>query len=162
MYEESFSTPLIVKWPGVIAPGSVNTDLVSNLDFAETILDIARLPIPEDMQGQSMLPLLHSVKTDWRESIYYHYYEYPGVHQVKRHYGIRTDRYKLIHFYHDIDEWELYDLKNDPKELKSVYDDPEYLQIKAEMHKKLEQAMDKYGDGPEQRQAMLVEDGITK
>jgi len=160
MYEESFSTPLIIKWPGVVAPGSVNTDLVSNLDFAETFLDIAGLPIPEDMQGQSMLPLLQSENTDWRESVYYHYYEYPGVHAVKRHYGVRTNRYKLIHFYYDIDEWELYDLKNDPSELQNVYEDPEYLEIRAEMHQELEKAMVKYGDGPDQHQAMLVEDGI--
>jgi len=160
MYEESFSTPLMVKWPGVVTPGSVNSDLVSNLDFAETFLDIAGLPIPEDMQGQSMLPLLQSENTDWRESVYYHYYEYPGVHAVKRHYGVRTNRYKLIHFYYDIDEWELYDLKNDPSELQNVYEDPEYLEIRAEMHQELEKAMVKYGDGPDQHQAMLVEDGI--
>lgn len=121
MYEESLKMPLLVKWPGVTKPGSVNNDLVSNLDFAETFLRIAGADVPNDMQGRSLVPLLTGeTLLGWRESFYYHYYEFPGPHSVKRHYGVRTDRYKLIHFYNE-NEWELYDLKEDPKEMRNIY-----------------------------------------
>jgi len=121
MYEESLRTPFIVKWPGVIEAGTRSSAFVSNLDFASTFLDIAGAEIPKDLQGESLLPILESnEKPDaWRESFYYQYYEYPGAHCVQRHYGVRTDRYKLIHFY-TIDEWELFDLETDPDELNSV------------------------------------------
>ncbi len=124
MYEESLRMPLLVRWPGVIQPGTENRDLVQNLDFAETFLDVAGAAIPDDMQGRSLVPLLKGqTPDDWRKGIYYHYYEFPGWHDVQRHYGVRTDRYKLIHYY-VIGEWELFDLQNDPDELRSVYADP--------------------------------------
>ena len=104
MYNESLSTPLIIKWPGMIKNGTRNSNLVQNLDYAQTFLDAAGIELPEDMQGSSLVPLLMDRKVEWRDAIYYHYYEYPAVHQVKRHYGIMTDRYKLMHFYYDIDE----------------------------------------------------------
>jgi arylsulfatase A-like enzyme len=150
MFEESYRTPLLISWPGVTKPGTVNKDLVSNLDFAETILDMAGVKVPADMQGMSMVPILRG-KTpgNWRKEHYYHYYEYPAVHSVKRHYGISTERYKLIHFYHDIDEWELFDLKADPMELKNFYNDPSYTKIKADLHKRLEKLMVKYKDSEE-------------
>jgi arylsulfatase A-like enzyme len=150
MFEESYRTPLLISWPGVTKPGSVNSDLVSNLDFAETILDMAGVKVPSDMQGMSMVPILRG-KTpgNWRKEHYYHYYEYPAVHSVKRHNGISTERYKLIHFYHDIDEWELFDLKTDPMELKNVYNDPSYAKVKADLHKRLDKAMEKFGDSME-------------
>jgi arylsulfatase A-like enzyme len=136
IYEESLRTPLIVRWPGVVSPRSTNQDIVSNVDFAETFLDLAGVEVPADMQGRSLVPLLQGrTPTDWRKTFYYHYYEYPAVHSVRRHYGVADGRYKLIHFYPNhwdpapIDEWELYDLKSDPKELKSVYDDPEYADV---------------------------------
>jgi arylsulfatase A-like enzyme len=126
MYEESLRMPLLVRWPGVVEPGSQNSDLVQNLDFAQTFLDIAGAVPPADMQGQSLLPLLQGNSPDgWRDAIYYQYFEYPAVHSVRRHYGVRTARLKLIHYY-EIDEWELFDLDEDPLELRSVYDDPEY------------------------------------
>lgn len=129
MYEESLRMPLLVRWPGVTKPGAVNTDLVQNLDFAETFLDIAGAAVPSDMQGRSLVPLLQGrTPSDWRQSIYYHYFEFPAVHSVQRHYGVRTRRYKMIHYYL-IDEWELFDLKTDPDELKSVYNDPAYADI---------------------------------
>ncbi|WP_236980463.1 sulfatase family protein [Membranihabitans maritimus] len=134
MYEESFRTPLIIKWPGVVKPGSINSDLVQNLDFAETILDMAGNPIPDAMQGSSLVPLLKGEKPIWRKALYYHYYEYPGIHAVKRHIGAATDRYKIIHFYNDIDEWELYDLQEDPQEMYNVYGQEEYAEIQTEMH----------------------------
>lgn len=139
MYEESLRIPLIVRWPGTVTPGSESSHLVQNLDFAPTFLEIAGAPIPEDMQGRSLVPLLRGEDPpDWRESIYYHYYEYPGAHSVQRHYGVRTDRHKLIYYY-ELDEWELFDLQQDPDELKSVYDDPQYAdvvrQLKAELQR---------------------------
>ena len=127
MYEESLRTPLIVRWPGVTEPGSQNSDLVQNLDFAETFLDMAGTDIPEVMQGASLVPLLRGeTPTDWRDALYYQYFEYPGWHMVRRHYGIRTDRYKLIHYY-EIGEWELFDLEQDPTELNNLIADPEHF-----------------------------------
>src|SRR5690606_39171594 len=107
MYEESLRTPFVVRWPGVVKPESECDAFVSNLDFAETLLDIAGVPVPDDMQGASLVPLLKGeTPADWRKSFYYHYYEYPDSHRVPKHYGVRTERYKLIHYY-DTDEWEL-------------------------------------------------------
>ena len=147
MYEESLRTPLVIKWPGHIKPGSVNKDIVSNLDFAQTFLDAAGLPEPEDMQGRSLLPLMRGESiSDWRDAYYYHYYEYPAVHSVKRHYGIATDRYKLMHFYYDIDEWEMYDLETDPHEMQNVYDDPSYAAVRDELHTRLDELREKYGE----------------
>jgi len=141
MYEESLMMPFIARWPGVVAPGSVNTDLISNVDFAATFLDIAGLAteIPADMQGESFVPLLRGERPDdWRDSFYYHYYEFPGVHAVARHNGVRTARHKLIHFY-QTNEWELFDLEQDPAELQSVYADPDYAEtvvaLKAELER---------------------------
>src|SRR5437764_404469 len=126
MYEESFRTPLIVRWPGKIKAGATSDKMVMNLDFAETILDIAGVPVPGEMQGKSFKAILEGKEpADWRKSVYYHYYEFPQPHHVHPHYGVRTDRYKLIHFY-DIDDWELFDLEKDPHELKSAYKDPAY------------------------------------
>ena len=138
MYEESLRMPLVVRWPGVTKPGSVNSDLVQNLDFAETFLEIGKVAVPDDMQGKSLVPLLNG-KTphDWRKSVYYHYYEFPGWHDVRRHYGVRTDRHKLIHYY-DIGEWELFDLEADPDEIKSVYDDPKYAAVRKELEVELD------------------------
>lgn len=140
IFEESLRTPLLIRWPGVVAPGSVNRDLVSNLDFASTFLEAAGLTPPDDLHGRSLVPILKGkTPADWRKSFYYHYYEYPGVHSVRRHYGVVTDRYKLVRFYgDDIDEWELFDLETDPLELTSVYGKPEYAQIQAELHAELE------------------------
>lgn len=121
MYEESFRTPLVMKLPNKINKGKIEK-LVQNIDYAPTFLDLAGIAVPDDVHGKSLVPLITGKKTkDWRKSVYYHYYEYPGPHDVKRHYGIRTDRYKLIHFYNDIDQWELYDLKLDPNEVTNLY-----------------------------------------
>jgi arylsulfatase A-like enzyme len=143
MYEESFKTPLIARWPGVTKSGVKSDALVSNLDFAQTFLDIAGAPIPEDMQGRSLAPLLKGKKpNDWRQSVYYHYYEFPAVHMVNKHEGVYDGRFKLMHFY-ELGEWEMYDLQKDPHELQSVYDDPVYAddvqRLKAELAKLKEQ-----------------------
>ncbi len=146
MYEESLKMPLIVKWPGVANPGSKTTKMVQNLDYAETFLDIAGATIPDDMQGASLVPLLKGENPkDWRKSIYYHYYEYPSVHMVPRHNGIRTNRYKLMHFY-QFDEWEFYDLKSDPDEYNNLYNNPEYQSLVKRMKNQLNQLEKKYED----------------
>ncbi len=156
MFEQSYRTPLIIEWPGVTKPGSINNDLVSNLDLAETFLDMAGIKVPTDMQGESMVSILKgNTPADWRKEHYYHYYEYPGSHSVKRHYGISTERYKLIHYYYDIDEWELYDIKSDPLELKNVYNDPAYAQVKADLHKRLNGLRTKYKDSDELARSFL-------
>jgi arylsulfatase A-like enzyme len=136
IFEESLRTPLLVRWPGVTKPGSTSSDLVSNLDFAPTFLEAAGVPVPADVHGKSLAPVLKGqTPADWRKSFYYHYYEFPGPHDVRRHYGVVTDRYKLVHFYEPgVDYWEMFDLKTDPRELTSVYGKPEY----ATAQKKLE------------------------
>jgi arylsulfatase A-like enzyme len=147
MFEQSYRTPLLIQWPGITKPGSVNEDMVSNIDFAETFLDMAGVKVPSDMQGRSMVRVLKGkTPANWRKEHYYHYYEYPGSHMVKRHYGMSTERYKLIHYYYDIDEWELYDIKADPQEMKNVYNDPAYASVKANLHKRLTKLMEKYKD----------------
>ena len=147
MYEESLRMPLVVRYPKEIRPDSVNRDIVLNLDFAETFLDYAGVPVPADMQGRSLRSLLQGrTPTDWRTSMYYHYYEFPGVHSVKRHYGVRTQRYKLIHFYNDIDEWELYDLQSDPDELKNLCPDARYADVIQELKAELKRLRTHYKD----------------
>jgi arylsulfatase A-like enzyme len=136
IFEESLRTPLLVRWPGVVRPGGVDKHMVSNLDFAETFLEAAGLAVPAEMQGRSLVPLLRGqTPSDWRKGFYYHYYEHPGPHNVARHYGVVTERHKLVHFYEPaFNYWELFDLEKDPKELKSVYGTAEY----AAVQKKLE------------------------
>jgi len=146
MYEESFRTPLLVKYPKEIKPGTTIKNLVQNLDFAPTFLDYAGIKAPKEMQGESFRKLVSGESDKWRDAVYYTYYEYPAEHSVKRHNGVATDRYKLIHFYYDIDEWELYDLEKDPREMNNVYDDPSYADVKEMMHKKFEEVRTKYGD----------------
>ncbi len=147
MYEESLSTPLLVRVPGAEA-GAVNEELVLNLDFAPTFLDYAGMEIPEEMQGRSLRPILEGeAPADWRDAIYYHYYEYPhGWHSVQTHYGVRTDRYKLIRFYGDVDAWELFDLESDPNELENRYGDPAMAQVQAELRRRLEELRRELGD----------------
>lgn len=152
MYEESLRIPLIVRYPREIRADVNERDMVLNLDFAPTFLDYAGLDIPVDMQGRSIRNILRGkTPSDWRQAMYYHYFEYPAVHAVKRHYGIRTHRYKLIHFYYDIDEWELYDLQEDPEELNNLYDDAAYATIVKELRAELERFRKRFGDTDESR-----------
>ncbi len=149
MYEECLRTPLLIRYPKAIKKGLVSEALAMNVDFAPTLLDYAGVAIPQDTQGVSLKPVIDNggkVLPDWRDAVYYHYYEYPSWHMVKRHYGIRTDRYKLIHFYNDIDEWELYDLQKDPKEMRNVYGEADYREIVQMMHAKLKVLQQQYGD----------------
>ncbi|MFI4874125.1 MAG: sulfatase/phosphatase domain-containing protein, partial [Blastopirellula sp. JB062] len=146
MYEESFRTPLMIRWPEKIKAGTTNDALVMNLDFAETFLDAAGVDIPTEMQGRSFLPMLLGKKMpDWRQSVYYHYYEYPRPHRVAPHYGVRTDRYKLIRYYQS-DEWELFDLEKDPQEMKSVYADSQYAEVRNQLQAELKKLRKQYED----------------
>ncbi|MGN5955899.1 sulfatase family protein [Sphingobacterium lactis] len=155
MYEESLRTPLLIRYPKEITAGSKSDALVQNLDFAPIILDYAGVEIPKEMQGKSFRKIMNGKEKKFRDAIYYTYYEYPSIHMVKRHYGIRTDRYKLIHFYYDTDEWELYDLKKDPQEMRNVYADPAYRKIRAQMHKKLDKIRKEYKDSDENNQRFI-------
>ncbi len=151
IFEESLRTPLVVRWPGVIRPGSSNDQIVSNLDFAETFLDIAGADIPAEMQGQSLVPLMKGERPDdWREDFYYHYYEL-GTHNVAAHYGIVTDQYKLVRYYRrldrtgerrrpqDIDQWDLMDRTQDPLEMASYYDDAKYSDVRRRLTQRLQE-----------------------
>jgi arylsulfatase A-like enzyme len=140
---------LIVRWPGVVKPGSVCKKIVSNLDVAETFLQAAGVPVPSRMQGRSLIPLLKGQNpSDWRTAFYYHYYEYPAWHRVPPHYGVVTDRYTLVHFYTppgltstpdmpQMDYWELFDRQKDPKELKSVFGNPAYAEAQKNLTNEL-------------------------
>jgi arylsulfatase A-like enzyme len=146
MYEESFRTPLMVRWTGRVAPGKVNNrDLVSNLDFAETFLDVAGAPIPDDMQGKSLVPILEgNSPADWRKTHYYHYYE-AGGHGVPIHFGVTDGRFKLIRFPDPkLDAWEFYDLDNDPLELESLFEDETISEEQHRMMQELEKLRDTF------------------
>lgn len=145
MYEESFRTPMVMRYPGVVQQGTVNNDFVMNLDIAPTVLQAAGIPVPEDMQGRSFLPLLKKGKAKGRQTMYYHYYE-NGEHAVSPHFGIRTKRYKLIRFYERVGAWELYDLKKDKAEMNNVYGKKEYEKIMAELIKQLRNLIEEYED----------------
>ncbi len=152
MYEECYKTPLIVRWPGVVAAGSVDDNLVSNLDYAQTFLDLAQVPATDpaiqQMQGASLVPLLQgNTPDDWRDSLYYHYYEYHGdrgtAHMVRRHRGVCTERYKLIHFY-NLGEWEMYDLQEDPQEMTNIADHPDHAATRKKLEAELERLARQY------------------
>ena len=147
MYEESMRTPLIMRLPkGFDRRGDI-TEMVQNIDYAPTFLELAGAEIPADIHGVPLLPLLKGEHPkDWRKSLYYHFYEYPAEHMVKRHYGVRTERYKLIHFYNDIDEWEMYDMKADPREMNNVFGKPEYAEKQKELMQLLRETQKQYKD----------------
>jgi arylsulfatase A-like enzyme len=140
IFEESLKTPLLVRWPKVVKAGAVNRDIVSNLDFAETFLDAAGLPTPERMQGRTLVPVLSgATPADWRTSFYYQYYEYPEPHHVRPHYGVVTDRYKLVRFYGTGDDYsELFDLGKDPHEMTSVFGNVEFAVVQVDLEKELQ------------------------
>ena len=167
MYEESLSTPLLMRLPeGYRRRGTVD-DMVQNIDYAPTFLEMAGAIVPPDIQGRSLVPLLKESTPPhgerWREAIYYHYYEYPAEHMVRRHYGLRTQRWKLIHFYphvpasedttgrNSIDQWELYDLQSDPSELHNLYGQPAYRKVQRQLHRRLRQLQRLYDDPIEQQ-----------
>ncbi|AUP81528.1 sulfatase family protein [Flavivirga eckloniae] len=146
MYEESLEMPMLMKYPKVIKSGTEITALTQNLDFAETFLDFAGVDIPEDMQGKSLKPLVTNMigDDDFRDAIYYHYYDFPAFHMVKKMYGVRTKRYKLIHVYDDIDAWELYDLEKDPNEINNLINDVSYDGVEEKLRMRLKALQQTY------------------
>lgn len=147
MYEESMRTPLLMRLPAGFEHRGEIGQLVQNIDYTPTFLDLAGLPIPEDIQGVSLLPLLKGENpADWRKSLYYHYYEFPAEHAVRRHYGVRTERYKLMHFYQDIDVWELYDLQEDPMEMNNLYGKPGTEELTKQLMEELKRLQLQYDD----------------
>jgi len=148
IYQESLRTPFVIRYPGVIKPGTQISQHVLNIDWAPTLLDIAGVTVPKDIQGQSFLPVLQAngkeVKT--REASYYHYYEFPEPHHVSPHFGLTTERYKLVRFYKGQNEWELYDIQKDPQELHNLYADKAYLSTVEELKGKLKKLIDQYHD----------------
>jgi len=148
IYEQSFRTPFLISYPNGMSKTmhGEQTAMIQSIDYAPTFLDYAGAPIPADMQGVSLRPLLEGKQDKVRDAVYYHFYEYPAYHAVKRHYGARTDRYKIAHFYYDINRWELYDLQRDPEEMNNVYDNPAYKSVQEQMLKVLSDLQAKYGD----------------
>lgn len=146
MYEKSMRTPLLVRWPGVTRPGTVQGEMVQNVDMAQTFLEIAGLEAPEDMQGESLVPLLRDADAALtRDALYYHYYEFPTPHHVYPHYGIRTQTQKLIYFY-TLDHWEFYDLVNDPTEAVNQAGNPVFADEIAGLKRRLTDLREYYGD----------------
>ena len=159
MYEESLRMPFVVSYPKEIEPGSVSSDMVVNVDFAPLFLELAGIDVPEGFQGRSMLPVLQGqTPEDWREGMYYRYWMHKAHHNVYAHYGIRTQRHKLIYYYSDacgqpgaVDEtyepeWELFDLEKDPCELNSVYDEPAYADVVQELKDEMHRLQAEVGD----------------
>ncbi|SHF01747.1 Sulfatase [Mariniphaga anaerophila] len=147
MYEQSLRTPLLMHLPkGYEQKGEIQ-ELVQNIDYAPTFLDMAGVEVPGEVQGKSLKELLQGNKASaWRDAVYYHYYDFPNEHMVKKHYGIRTERYKLIHFYDDIDEWELYDLETDPDEMNNLIHSEQHVATVARLKKELKKLQEQYGD----------------
>jgi arylsulfatase A-like enzyme len=147
MYEESLRMPFLIRYPEKIKPGSVCNDIITNVDFAPTLLEMAGIKAPKEVQGKSFFSNLQGkTPINWQKSMYYHYYEFPFWHHVQPHYGIRNDRYKLIHFYFNVDLWEFYDLKTDPNEINNSIDNPKFTSIIAKMKKELKALMIKNGN----------------
>jgi len=142
IYEESLKMPLVMRWPGQIKAGTQITQLTQNIDFAPFFLEAAGTIIPKEMQGRSLMPLLQNQEAEWRKDIYYHYYE-AGGHGVPAHYGIRGERYKLVHFPRSA-EWNLVDLQEDPREMRSEHENPEYENTLREMKARLASLRRKY------------------
>jgi arylsulfatase A-like enzyme len=157
MYEESLRTPFLIRWPGMIKPGSVSKGMILNVDFAPTLLEAAGVKAPADMQGRSFLPWLEGkTPSDWRNAMYYRYY-HPGHHNVAAHYGLRTDRYKLIYF-NKLDQWELYDLRRDPREMRNVYSDPAYAKTVEELKQELDRLKKELKDNDQFANELPIDD----
>ncbi|MFR9634268.1 MAG: sulfatase/phosphatase domain-containing protein [Rikenellaceae bacterium] len=148
MYEESINMACLFSYPKLNKSNQQIDKLAVNVDIAPTLLDFANIEIPKDMHGESLRQLIErdGEIRKWRKSIYYHYFEYPKWHQVQPHYGVRTERYKLIHFYYNIDTWELYDLAEDPNELTNQYENPKYAKIIKELKSEIDKLQQKYND----------------
>jgi arylsulfatase A-like enzyme len=159
MYEESLRMPLLVRWPQAIKKGTVSDAIVLNVDFAPTMLAAAGETVPGDIQGRSFLPILRGEQpADWRKSMYYRYYHYPMHHQVQPHYGVRTEKHKLIYF-NKLDQWELYDLEKDPREMRNVASDLAYADVLKQLKEELTRLKTELKD-ENQFEKELPKDGV--
>lgn len=159
IYEESLRMPFMVKYPKMIKPGTVNEDIISNIDFAPTLLELAGIKTEQKMQGTSFVPLLEgNTPKDWQNAMYYHYYEFPYWHHVQPHYGIRTQKYTLAHFYYNIDVWELYDLEKDPNQLNNIIHDSDYKEVVSELKRQLKELMIKYENNKSLKEFRMISD----
>ena len=148
MFEESLRMPYLMRWPAKIPAGTDVSELIHNIDFAPTFIEAAGLEAPDEVQGESFLPLACGEQVPWRDAVYYHYYDGPGEHGVAKHYGIRTERYKMMYFYED-GEWNLFDLEKDPHEMVSVYGTPTYANVQVTLTTRLADIREQYGDTTE-------------
>ena len=147
IYKESLRMPFIVKHLKRVNPGSVNEDIISNIDFAPTLMELAGIKTDQKMQGTSFVSVLdEKTSSNWQDAMYYHYYEFPFWHHVQPHYGIRTQKYTLAHFYYNIDVWELYDLEKDPDQMNNIYDQSDFENVVNELKVKLKSLMIKFED----------------
>jgi arylsulfatase A-like enzyme len=147
IYEESMKTPVVMRYPGVVKPGTSVDQMIMNIDFAPTVLSIAGVAVPASIQGASFLPLLQGGNVEnWRKAAYYHYYEFPEPHHVSPHFGMRTDQYKLVRFYGPADAWELYDLKKDPMEMHNLYSQQKDGKLMASLKNELKALISQYHD----------------
>jgi len=137
MYEPSLRVPLLIRYPRLITSGRTPEELALNVDLAPTILDLAGIPVPEEMDGVSLKKILEDRQFEWREDFLYEYFEYPAVHMVRKNRGVRTKRWKYIHFFEEPQEFELYDLENDPLEERNLYGDPQYADIVEELRRRM-------------------------
>ena len=159
IYEESIRMPFIVRYPKKVKAGTINEDIVANIDFAPTFLDLAGIQTKEKLQGKSFKTLLESeTPSNWNQAVYYHYYEFPYWHHVQPHYGIRTQKYTLAHFYYNIDKWELYDLEKDPMQMNNVINDPKYAKIIVDLKKQLKDLMIKAGNDKSLEEFRVITD----
>jgi arylsulfatase A-like enzyme len=146
IYEESFRMPFLMRYPAKLKKGQIDKHLISNVDFAPMLLDFAGIQVPEDVQGHSFKDVIEGKEVKWQDKVYFHYYEWPFWHHAQPHYGMRTKKYKIAHFYYNIDVWELYDLENDPKELQNLINNPEYAETAAKLKEELKQLRINVGD----------------
>ncbi|MFC2109183.1 sulfatase [Bacteroidota bacterium] len=147
IYEESLRMPFMVRYPKKVKAGSVNEDIITNVDFAPTLLELAGIKNEQKMHGKSFASVLEgNTPKDWEQAMYYHYYEFPFWHHVQPHYGIRTQKYTLAHFYYNIDVWELYDLEKDPSQMNNIINDPNYKEVIVDLKSQLSNLMKKHGN----------------
>lgn len=146
MHEPSIRVPLMIRYPKMVKARSRTKKMALNIDIAPTMLDLAGVEPPREMQGRSLVPILKRQKVDWRKDWLYEYFEFPGPHSVRKNRGVRTDRHKLIHYFEEPQEWEMYDLRTDPGERNNLWNNPEYGQLQRRLIRRLAELRQETGD----------------